>query len=53
MVYWLALKLVPRDLLLVLLALAVLQLAGVVDVIGPAVDLVSSWLPDPSLGWVW
>lgn len=53
MVYWLALKLVPRDVWLVLFALAALQLAGFVDVIGPAIDLISSWLPDPSLGWVW
>jgi hypothetical protein len=53
MVYWLALKLVPRDVWLVLLALVALQLSGAVDVIGPATDLVSSWLPDPSLSWVW
>ncbi len=53
MVYWLALKLVPRDLWLVLLALAALQLTGVVDVIGPAIDLVSSWLPELSLDWFW
>jgi len=51
MVYWLALKLVPRDVWLVLVALAALQLSGVVDVIGPAVDLVSSWLSEPSLDW--
>ncbi|WP_191906180.1 MULTISPECIES: hypothetical protein [unclassified Haloarcula] len=53
MVYWLALKLVPRDVWLVLIALAALQLSGTVDVIGPAVDLLSSWLPEPSLDWVW
>jgi len=53
MVYWLALKLVPRDVWLVLVALVALQLSGAVDVIGPAVDLVSSLLPEPSLGWFW
>ncbi len=53
MVYWLALKLVSRDLWLVIVALAALQLSGTVDVIGPAIDLVSSWLPEPSPDWLW
>ncbi|WP_155119985.1 hypothetical protein [Haloarcula rubripromontorii] len=53
MVYWLALKPVPRDVWLVLLALVALQLSGAVDVIGPAIDMLSSWLPEPSLDWFW
>ncbi|WP_161606637.1 hypothetical protein [Haloarcula amylolytica] len=53
MVYWLALKLVPRDVWLILVGLVALQLSGAVDVIGPAIDLMSSWLPEPPLDWFW
>lgn len=52
MVYWLVLRLVPRDAWLLVGALVALQLTGV-DVIGLATDLASPLLPDWSISAFW
>ncbi|MDS0276449.1 hypothetical protein NDI85_01355 [Halomicroarcula sp. S1AR25-4] len=53
MVWWLLLSLVPRDPRLYLFGgvLVALQLSGV-DVLGPAIDLLSASVLDPTISWI-